>query len=671
MSLSNNETSFLADVKDILPGFLKVYIPLISFFCLVIVINFTVDILYERELLQKERAQQVQTSLQSLQRDVSGIVRAMRYLADSDSLRGFLEQETPQRKIQAEKTFATFARHMDRYDQIRWLDLDGRERLRIDHRNGKTRIVPQSELQDKSDRYYYRETIVLPPGSVFVSPLDLNMEHGKVEEPHRPMLRFGMPTTDTEGKTNGMLILNYQASILLQNFAASIRTQATELTLLNAQGYWLYSSSGDPTFGFMLGQEKRFASRDAEAWREIGQHTSGDIKTDSGHYTYTSFDVLDFSKHTGTNQSLNSESDKAPQLLNGDRWIILARSSQSVLGSINLEHFNHYTFLLLLSVVVLTFLSWRSARATLEKNRLLDRLTLHATVMENATNGIMITDSENHIVSVNNAFTELTGYPKDEVLGRDPSILSSGRHGDNHFNEMWNSLEEHGHWEGELWNRHKNGELYPEWVSITAVLNHSGELTNYIGIFSLLPEQKNTEARLRELANSDPLTGLINRNLFMDRTTQALVTARRTQHKTAVLFIDLDSFKPINDSLGHGAGDRVLSEVAQRLQDSVRGSDTVARFGGDEFVVLLTGLRELDEAGVVADKIIQAISQPIEYNGVECRVGASIGISVCPEHAETVDMLVKYADIAMYIAKEGGRGRYSYYEEGQLGVSNK
>jgi diguanylate cyclase (GGDEF)-like protein/PAS domain S-box-containing protein len=669
MTSNNNNFNLLAEVKDTLPGFLKIHIPLISFFTLVIVINFTADILYEKALLKKERELQVQSSLLSLQQDVSGIVRAMHFLADSDSLRAYLEQGTPQQRIRAEQVFANFAHHMDRYDQIRWLDINGMERLRVDHRDGKTHIVPPAKLQDKSSRYYYREAIVLSPDSIFVSPLDLNVEHGKVEEPHRPMLRFAMPTRDAQGSTNGILILNYQASILLQNFAATLRTEGADLALLNAQGYWLYSSAGAPAWGFMFDRDERFTSRDAEAWREMERHTRGDIETDNGIYTYTSFNVVDFSRRANTGKSMADKSEVALSPLKDDRWIIVSRTPKNVFKSINLEHFNHYALLLLLSVVVLTFLSWRYARTALEKNRLLDHLSLHATVMENATNGIMITDSKNSIVSINNAFTELTGYTADEVIGHDPSILASGRHGKTYFSDMWHSLEEHGHWEGEMWNRHKNGELYPEWVSITAVLNQHGELVNYIGIFSLLSEQKNTEERLRELANSDHLTGLINRNLFMDRTAQALITARRSHSKTAVLFLDLDSFKPINDSLGHGAGDHVLREMAKRMQESVRGSDIVARFGGDEFVILLTGLRDVEEAGVVAEKIIHSISQPMEYNGVECRVGASIGISVCPDNAETVDELVRYADIAMYAAKEGGRGRYSYYQDGQVQAS--
>lgn len=668
--MKNYESDRLRELKQTVPGFLRFFVPLIGFFGLVIVLNFTVDIMYEKKLLQAKQQQQLQMSLQSLQRDISGIVRELQYMADSESLRRFINSRDPQQMLRATKDIANFARRLDRYDQVRWLDTRGMERLRIDHRDGNTRIVPAAELQDKSSRYYYKEAIFLTPGSIYISPLDLNVEHGKVEEPHRPMLRFATPTTDAKGMTNGLLIFNYQAGVMLDNFATTLLVPNTELALLNARGYWLYSSVGEPTWTFMFGRDERFASHHLRAWQEIGSHSSGIVEEQDGLYTYASFYPTRFSMELNSNNENRLRQEARLTPLDQERWIIVTHSPQSALNLVNYEHFNHYLALFILSIIVLAILSWRNARAHLEKNILLDRLGLHAAVMENATNGVMITDPNNRIVSINNAFTELTGYSEEEVIGKDPSILSSSKHDESYFAEMWLTLKEQGRWEGELWNRHKNGELYPEWVSITAVLNHKGELANYIGIFSLLSEQKNTEARLRELANSDPLTGLINRNLFMDRALQALATARRIQSKTALLFLDLDSFKPINDSLGHSAGDQVLREVAKRMQDSVRGSDTVARFGGDEFVILLTGLKDAEEAGVVADKIIQAVSQPLEHNGVECRVGASIGISVCPDNAETVDTLVRYADMAMYVAKESGRGRYSYYQDDRA-VSNR
>lgn len=647
--------------RKALPGFLRFFVPLISFFCLIIVFNFTIDVLYEKELLLAKQQQQTQMSLQSLQRDITGIVRELRYMVGSDSLQRYIYSRDPRQTRRAAADIANFAQRMDRYDQIRWLDADGMERLRVDHRDGKTRIVPAAELQDKSARYYYKEAIVLPPGSIYVSPLDLNIEHGAVEEPHRPMLRFATPTVDAQGMTNGLVIFNYQASIMLDNFAATLHTPRTELALLNAQSYWFYSSADNPAWAFMFDRDERFAKHKPLVWQEIESHTEGMLDSQDGLYTYTSFAAADFSMKLDSGDSKQHTARLAP--LNRERWIIVTYTPQSAMSAINDKHFNNYVVLLLLSFIVLALLSWRNARADLEKALLLDRLGLHATVMENATNGVMITDRDNRIVSVNNAFTELTGYTEDEVIGKDPSILASDKHDETYFANMWLGLEERGHWEGELWNRHKNGELYPEWVSITSVLDHNGELSNYIGIFSLLSEQKSTEARLRELANSDSLTGLINRNLFMDRVTQALAAAMRSNYFTAILFLDLDGFKPINDSLGHLVGDAVLRDIARRMQESVRGSDTVARFGGDEFVILLTGLKDVDEAGTVAGKLIETVSRPLVFSGVECRVGVSIGIAISPADAVSADALIKCADVAMYAAKEGGRGRFRFYRD--------
>jgi len=282
--------------------------------------------------------------------------------------------------------------------------------------------------------------------------------------------------------------------------------------------------------------------------------------------------------------------------------------------------------------------------------------------METATNGVMITDPSASIVAVNKGFTELTGYRREEVLGQSPSIIASGRHDDAYYTDMWQSLERDGYWEGEIWNRHKNGELFPEWLSISAIRNSDGALANYIGIFSLLSEHKSTAARLRELASSDPLTGLTNRNLLYDRAGQALVHSHRTGSKIAFLFLDLDAFKPINDALGHAAGDQVLKEVANRLKGCVRESDTVARVGGDEFMVLLTELKTKDEAASIAEKITRTLSRVIHVGAEQCYVGVSIGISIYPDDGNSVEALVQQADQAMYQAKESGKGHSEFFQ---------
>ncbi|MBF0627499.1 MAG: EAL domain-containing protein [Magnetococcales bacterium] len=290
-------------------------------------------------------------------------------------------------------------------------------------------------------------------------------------------------------------------------------------------------------------------------------------------------------------------------------------------------------------------------------------LTLAAKVFETATEGILITDSAVRIIKCNQAFTEISGYAPEEVHGRNPSVLRSGRHDDAFYVGMWAAIHASGSWSGEIWNRRKNGEVFPQRLSITAVWNAANQLTHYVGIFSDITEIKETEKRLEQMAYFDALTQLPNRVLFRDRLQHELDKKSRSDFRLAVLFIDLDRFKHVNDSLGHSAGDQLLVEVAERIRICLRKYDTVARLGGDEFAAIITGLKDGREAAPVARKIIDTLKHVFHLNGHEVFIGASIGISVFPIDGEEIETLTKHADIAMYKAKESGRGVIKFFEE--------
>lgn len=288
-------------------------------------------------------------------------------------------------------------------------------------------------------------------------------------------------------------------------------------------------------------------------------------------------------------------------------------------------------------------------------------MRLSATVFETTSEAIMVTDAQNMIVAVNGAFTDVTGYVREEVLGTNPRFMNSGRHDEAFFQGMWKSLEESGKWHGEVWNRRKNGEIYPEWISIGAVRDRQDRVSHYVAIFTDITERKEAEERVRHLAHYDALTDLPNRTLFFDRLSQALIQARRDDTKAAVMFIDLDRFKNINDTLGHSVGDLLLQGVAVRLSQCMRQGDSVSRQGGDEFVVLLPEVGQAEDAAVVAQKILNAIAQPFHVEGHELRVSCSIGISFYPNDGDDAETLMKNADTAMYRAKDSGRSNYQFY----------
>lgn len=291
-----------------------------------------------------------------------------------------------------------------------------------------------------------------------------------------------------------------------------------------------------------------------------------------------------------------------------------------------------------------------------------EKLRLAARVFDRAGEGIIVTDALCNILTVNDAFTTVTGYSASDVMGKSPSILKSGRQGDDFYRVLWETISTQGWWQGEIWNRRKNGDVYPEWLNINTVHDSEGVITNYVGIFSDISIVKESQRRMEFLATHDELTELPNRALFMDRIRQAIARSERNQNIFSVMFIDLDNFKVINDSLGHHAGDELLNKVAAELRDCIRASDTVARFGGDEFALLIEDSSPA-EADALARRIGESFMKSIDLNGHAVYVGCSIGISLYPSDGEDVETLLKNADAAMYQAKESGKRTYHFFTD--------
>lgn len=296
---------------------------------------------------------------------------------------------------------------------------------------------------------------------------------------------------------------------------------------------------------------------------------------------------------------------------------------------------------------------------------LLSEQRMSRIVFENSLEGIIVTDAGSKIQMVNRAFSRTTGYSPDEVVGLTPALLKSGRQDESFYKEFWRVLSEQGEWRGEIWNRRKDGSIYAEWMNICAVKNRLGVIEHYVAIFSDITERKKREEMITFQAYHDALTGLPNRILFLDRLQQMLVQAKRLKSgAAAVMFLDLDRFKEINDTLGHDAGDACLKEVARRLRQCVRASDTVARMGGDEFTLLLPEIVEEAVARAVAQKILDAMQLPMTLAGQAVIITTSIGVSLFPRDGDDSATLLKHADAAMYQVKGSGRaGMYFYGPE--------
>ncbi|MCB1887423.1 MAG: diguanylate cyclase [Rhodocyclaceae bacterium] len=289
------------------------------------------------------------------------------------------------------------------------------------------------------------------------------------------------------------------------------------------------------------------------------------------------------------------------------------------------------------------------------------KLALAASVFSATHDGVLITDTSGNIIDANPSLCRMSGFEYRELIGHNPRLFRSRQQDADYYRQMWEALSACGHWEGELWNCRKDGSEVPERLSISAVLNDTGDITHYIGVYTDISALKAHQQELERQALHDALTGLPNRRLLIDRLHQALAQARRTDAQVAVAFLDLDGFKAVNDRIGHEAGDDLLVAIAERLQGAIREGDTVARLGGDEFVLLLVGLRASGEVAGMLDRILDEVARPVPLCGEQARVGASIGVALYPEDGDDAESLLQHADMAMYEAKHAGRHRYRMY----------
>jgi diguanylate cyclase (GGDEF)-like protein len=469
----------------------------------------------------------------------SMIVSDLQFLAKEETLETYLDNPSAKNLVLLNREYLTFSRHKKNYEQVRYLDDRGMEVVRINYDGGQPLSVSQHELQSKQNRYYFRDAIKLGEGEVFVSPFDLNIEHGAVEIPYKPMIRFATPVFDQQGVKRGLILINYLGQDLL-NFFLEINSGVGGATmLLNRNGYWLLHPDHAKEWSFMFDDRRdiSFAVLHRDVWEQIKTSFSGKISTSEGIYVYTTVTPLDSDvvSSTGTANAYGSSS----QIIASDEYYWKS----------------------------VTFLSSESLAASL---------------------------------------AEL----KSDLLGLGGMLFLFGVFG-----------------------------LWP--------------------LADMLVKRKLSQEQLVTMAHFDGLTGLPNRTLFFDRLHQALHLATRYDRLCALLYIDLDGFKAVNDSLGHAAGDELLIAAGEKMKDCCRASDTVARLGGDEFIILLSEVAGKNGAEVLAQQILKAFEVPFMLIKGEVVVGASIGISVFPTHGTSSDQLLKSADRAMYQAKEQGKNTYT------------
>ncbi len=516
--------------KSILKYFILMFCVINIIFIIIVLVLYNIELSdVENNLMFKDRAV-IELEKQSIQRKLSGIFSDLSFLVGL-----YRERFCCNHKHQSNE-YLIFCRTKAIYDQVRFIDKNGMETNRVNYNNGNPYIVAEQKLQSKSQRYYFKDTIRLEFGQMFVSPLDLNIEKGKVELPLKPMIRVGTPVTDPDGNKSGIVILNYLAADIITSITEIAGLSNGEAMLVNSDGYWLYCSEKGNEWGFMFSarKDRKFSTQFADEWEQIFIKNRTQFRNSRG--IFTSITVSPFA-------------DK-----------IISSNGSAITGGASSKSFGRQSY-----------------------------------------------------------YWKLISFIPDKVIKAQMSRFSL-------FNLLW----------------------------LTAVFIVIAGVILWLLAQSVV-NKKLYLFGLRHMANFDELTAIPNRKLFLDRLTQAMKLSVRNRLMLAVLFIDLDGFKQINDLLGHDAGDVVLRETAKRISSTLRKSDTVARFGGDEFTVILQNVETLENAQITAQKILKSLQKPYLLNGREKSVGASIGIALFLDKNDSEDILLKKADEAMYLAKQSGK----------------
>lgn len=465
-----------------------------------------------------------------LSQGTNNVLSDLTFLTLENELGKYMETGDPKALEEAKKEYASFALSKKRYDQIRLLDEKGMEVVRVNYNDGKPIIVADAALQDKSNRYYFKETYRLSKGEAFISPLDLNVEHGSIEKPLNPVVRLGMPVFGKDGSKRGIVLVNYMAKALLASIRKAAETDYGTPMLLNMEGYWLLNENPEDEWGFMFDDRKNrtFARLYPDEWQEFNSSESGQISTKNGLFTFATIRPL-----SGFGPGIQSDVELRPGELHDYYWLMVYHIPQDVIGEY-VSNLRGKLFLLGAGLfIVIAAAAWFLALA--------------------------------------------------------------------------------------------------------------------------ITRRKIYQSQLISMALYDSLTGLPNRKLFFDTLDQGVELAKRHDRQIGLLYIDLDGFKNVNDTLGHAAGDELLNLVAKQLRASTRKSDTVARLGGDEFAVILSEIDSFESAEMVGNKIIQALCAPFKLRQGPVSIGASIGVAVYPDTATEIEQLVKQADKAMYISKANGK----------------
>ena len=609
---------------------------------------------YEKHIqsLLLTEAKNLQLMRYSMVRDLELLSLDMQILMESESLKAYIHDPNPDTTQALSDRFYRFSRDRGKYYQIRYIDNNGQEKVRINFNGNQFEKVPEEQLQNKADRYYFKNSIILNRGDLYLSPLDLNVEHGQVEIPHKPVMRIAAPLyRDSENKPTGILILNYLAATMLNRYErVTPENNAGSYFILNQNGYWIKEESGQNEWGFMFSDGHSFAKAQPRVWDRLENQSTNIIETAAGFYLTETITIREELKLTSI--TVNEQSSLE------EKWYLVCHIKSSNLGFASyLQNYRTIIIILALGLILSLIAAWYLAKRKIEKKSARKSVRLLSQGIEQSPAAVVITSMEGDILYVNPKFEEMSGYTYEEVRGQNPRLFKSGATSAEVYEDLWATICNKQTWAGEFENKDKDGNPYYVSARITPLLDKREKIEYFIGIQEDISERMRLQKILEETAITDSLTGAYNRGHFLVLCEQEIKRQQRYGSSVTLMLFDLDHFKNINDTYGHFTGDEVLKLFVSCISAELRETDVFGRLGGEEFAAMVVET-DSKSALLLAERLRKSVENMVVLvENQEITVTVSIGLTQWQKQDEKVSDVLKRADNALYQAKGNGRNR--------------
>ncbi|KDR95638.1 PAS domain S-box-containing protein [Peptoclostridium litorale DSM 5388] len=640
----------IKDFKNILKMYIAIAVPVI------ILLTSFYNYVYENEvektaeLIMVEEKKKASIIKYVIEDIYENMIDDLFVVENSNEMKAYSSKPDEYTEKELEKMFSRFLSNKTEIDQIRFLDATGREIVRAENDNGEVVLIPKGELQDKSDRYYFKYACGLNDGQVYISPMDLNVENGKVQVPYEPMIRFATPLYSKNGECKGVLVINYKGQDFLNVFKehfAKDEEGIVEAMLSDSKGYYLFNKQEDKNFGFMFKGRERvsLAHENKELWQEIIKNENGVFESGSEIYYYSHI-------HPESNISRGH---------NDNNWVIVSSFDFANIPLINGESVFNIKRTWIISLILMGLFILVIVIVTYYFKKDKNQLKLTKDIADSTNDAVIITDSNTNILYANKAFEKYTGYRREEVMGLKPSNFKSDKQSRDFYKKMWKEINEKGLWQGNLWDRKKNGVIYPKHLTIIAVKNKSkGRTVNYIGIFKDLTNEKETERYVSKLKNYNLSTNLPNENLLVELVENSI---KSDKDLFAIIYFSIENYNKMIVKFGSGHYKQLIREMTNSIESIMEKEDFVAQTSASEFVIVLKSKESLHMIKDFMDEFVERTKRSVRLNEKEICLDIKSGIAVYPNDGENANELISNANIALEILLGEKGENYKFYKQ--------